>query len=276
MGRIGRYLNEETVFMAAIHLSRPLSAICLLAALLPSAGFGEIYKWVDSKGRVHFSDKRNANEAAKPIDSLITADPGGNEFLFHPEADVTLRQGDNQASGDATLLSVGNGNHQEMSLLRFEISPLLAELHRNPSKKLLSATLLLYANTEDKPQGQEAPGHMGSAADTAFYLKPTHNNFAEQTITWEQFFNQNHYTPAAIRRLPSAAMPGSEDAHQNYSIDLMPLMEQLTAGNLRLFTLEMRLQRATGDARINLYSREAAVEKRPALRVLLGGTPSTP
>ena len=32
-----------------------------------------------------------------------------------------------------------------MSLLRFEISPLLAELHRNPDKKLLSTTLLLYA-----------------------------------------------------------------------------------------------------------------------------------
>jgi hypothetical protein len=266
--------------MAATKGYRRLSLVCLLILALPATGLGEIYKWVDAKGQVHFSDKRNAHEQAKLIDSeLLEADPSGNEFLFQPEADVLLRQGTAKPLGNTTLLSAGNstrgGNRvQEVSLLRFDISPLLAELHRNPTKKLLSANLLLYANTEENPHNQAAPGHMGDASDTAFYLKPVHNNFDEKTITWEQFFNQNHYTPNAVRRLPGTAVPGTDDARRDYDIDLLPLLTQLTSGNLRQLTLEMRLQRVSGNARVNLYSREAAVEKRPTLRVLLMGEPA--
>lgn len=265
--------------MAVTRCYRRFSLACLLMLVLPAQGLSEIYKWVDAKGQVHFSDKRSAHEQAKPIDAQpAVADASGNEFLFQPEADALLRQGHTSPLGDSTLLSAasstrGGNRTQEVSLLRFEISPLLAELHRNPTKKLLGASLLLYANTEDNPQGQEAPGHMGGAVDTAFYLKPVHNNFDEKTITWEQFFNQNHYTPNAIRRLPGTAVPGTEDAQHNYEIDLLPLLTQLTAGNLRQFTLEMRLQRIAGNARVNLYSREAAVEKRPSLRVLLASAP---
>lgn len=256
--------------MAATFSLRQFCLAGLLAALPPASGLAEIYKWVDAKGQVHFSDKRHAHEQAQPIDSsVLGADPSGNELLFPPEADVTLRQGNNRPAGAATLLSAGNEAPQEVSLLRFEISPLLAELHRNPGKKLLSATLQLYANTEDKPLGQEAPGHKGSAADTAFYLKPVHNNFDEQAVTWEHFFNQTHYTPAAIRRLSGIAVPGSEDSRHDYAIDVLPLVAQLMAGNLRQLTLEMRLQRLAGGARVNFYSREAAAEKRPGLRVVL-------
>lgn len=265
--------------MAATKHYRRFSMACLLMLAWPAMGWGEIYKWVDAKGQVHFSDKRNAHEEAKLIDSeLVETDPSGNEFLFQPEADVLLRQGSSNSLGSSTLLSAGNstrgGNRtQEVSLLRFDISPLLAELHRNPTKKLLSASLLLYANTEENPHNQAAPGHMGDASDTAFYLKPVHNNFDEKTITWEQFFNQTHYTPNAVRRLPGTAVPGTDEANRDYDIDLLPLLTQLTAGNLRQITLEMRLQRVAGNARINLYSREAALEKRPTLRVLLAGEP---
>jgi hypothetical protein len=270
----------EQVFMALTKSDLRFSLVCLLMLVLPATGSSEIYKWVDAKGQVHFSDKRNAHEQAKLVEGeAVAADPSGNEFLFQPEADVLLRQGSGNSLGNSSLLSVGNSTRggsrvQEVSLLRFDISSLLAELHRNPTKKLLSASLLLYANTEENPHNQDAPGHMGGVTDTAFYLKPVHNNFDEKTITWDQFFNQNHYTPNAIRRLPGTAVPGTEDAQRNYDIDLMPLLTQLTAGNLRQFTLEMRLQRVAGNARVNIYSREASVEKRPTLRVLLTSSPA--
>jgi|GEM_PF-6626598 len=265
--------------MAVTKGYRGLSLVCVLILMFPAMGFGEIYKWVDAKGQVHFSDKRHAHEEAKLIGSeLVDTNPSGNEFVFQPEADVLLRQGTSNPLGNGTLLSAGNSSRggkrtQEVSLLRFDISPLLAELHRNPTKKLLSASLMLYANTDENPHKQSAPGHMGGPADTAFYLKPVHNNFEEKSITWEQFFNQNHYTPNAVRRLPGTAVPGTDDARRDYDIDLLPLLTQLTAGNLRQFTLEMRLQRA-GNARINLYSREAVAEKRPTLRVLLMAEPA--
>lgn len=265
--------------MAATELLRRALLVCLLTLGVATSLNAEIYKWVDAKGQVHFSDKRHAHEDAKRIDDEPTlADPSGNEFLFHPDADAMLSQGQASPLGKGKLLSAGNsirgGNRlQDVSLLRFEISALLTELHRNSGKKLLSATLYLHANTEEKVPGQASPGHMGTAADTAFYLKPVHNNFYEKTVTWEQFYNQNNYTPNAIRRLPTATVPGGEDSDHNFEVDLTPLMEQLIAGNLRQFTLEMRLQR-TNTARVNVYSREAPVELRPALRVLLSSPPT--
>src|SRR5690606_19248404 len=101
------------------------------------------------------------------------------------------------------------------------------DLHRNPQKKLLRATLRLYANTEDKLYGQskEDAGHSGKNGDNAFYLKPVHNNFEESIVTWVSFFDQSHYTPAAVRNLSTVTAPASDDDNRkDYEIDVLPLI----------------------------------------------------
>jgi hypothetical protein len=254
---------------------------CIALIALPLSGWGEIYKWVDAKGQVHFSDKRYADDRAKRIDDEpLLAQQGGNQFTFQPEADAMLRQNQNQPLGLSTALSAGNWGqngtrYQNVSVMRFEIGPLLEEMHRNPQKKLLRATLQLHANTDDKPYGQgvnsqEPAGHSSKGGDNAFYLKPVHNNFEEVAVTWSSFFDQSNYTPSAIRSLPGIAVPGSgEDPRKNYEIDVLPLVQKLMEINLRQITLEMRLQRSSGRAQVTFFSREAEVGKRPTLQVEL-------
>lgn len=260
-------------------LQRWLLWICLAA--LPLIGQAEIYKWVDAKGNVHFSDKRYADEKAQRIDEVTqVTQQNGNQFIFQPEADALLRQNQTQPLGLSTALSAGQWSqggtsYQNVSVMRFEVGPLLEEMHRNPQKKLLRATLLLYANADDKLYGQgvtnqEAPGHSAKGGDNGFYLKPAHNNFDENTTTWESFFDANNYTPTAVRSLPSIAVPGSDqDNQKNYEIDVLPLVQKLMDANLRQITLEMRLQRTSGRAQVTFYSREAEVDKRPSLQVEL-------
>lgn len=252
----------------------------ILVMALPLNGRAEIYKWVDAKGQVHFSDKRYANEQAKRVDDtpLITQQ-NGNQFIFLPEADALLRQNQREPLGLSTALSAGQwsqsgSSYQNVSVMRFEVGPLLEELHRNPQKKILRATLLLYANTDDTLYGQgvsqQAAGHSSKGGDNAFYLKPVHNNFDEKTATWEAFFNSSNYTPAAVRNLPGIAVPGSDDDNEkNYEIDALPLVQKLMEANLRQITLEMRLQRTSGRAQVTFYSREAEEGKRPSLQVEL-------
>lgn len=247
---------------------------------LPLTAQGEIYKWVDAKGQVHFSDKRYASGQAKRMDDTpLLTQQNGNQFIFLPEADSLLRQNQSEPLGLSTALSAGQWSqsgtsYQNVSVMRFEIGPLLEELHRNPQKKLLRATLLLYANLDDTLYGQgvtqETAGHSSKGGDNAFYLKPVHNNFDEQTATWDSFFNPSNYTPTAVRSLPGIAVPGSdEDNQKNYTIDVLPLVQKLMEANLRQITLEMRLQRTSGRAQVTFYSREAEVDKRPSLRVEL-------
>lgn len=259
----------------------PRWTLWMLLMALPLTGWGEIYKWVDASGRVHFSDKRYADERAKRIDEEpFLAQQNGNQFAFQPEADALLRQNQTQPLGKSTALSAGHWSqsgtsYQNVSVMRFEIGPLLEEMHRNPQKKLLRATLRLYANGDDKLYGQgvsnqEPAGHSSKGGDNAFYLKPVHNNFDEANATWSSFFNQSNYTPSAIRNLPGIAVPGSEDdSLKNYEIDVMSLVRQLMAANLRQITLEMRLQRTSGRAQVTFFSREAEVSKRPTLHVEL-------
>lgn len=248
---------------------------------LPLSGWGEIYKWVDAKGQVHFSDKRYADDRAKRIDEEpLLAQQNGNQFTFQPEADAMLRQNQGQSLGLSTALSAGHWSqsgttYQNVSLMRFEIGPLLEEMHRNPQKKLLRATLRLYANGDDKLYGQgvtnqEPPGHSSKGGDNAFYLKPVHNNFDEAGVTWDSFFNQSNYTPTAIRSLPGIAVPGSDNEPlKNYEIDVLSLVQKLMDANLRQVTLEMRLQRTSGRAQVTFFSREAELGKRPTLQVEL-------
>lgn len=254
---------------------------CIALMALPLSGWGEIYKWVDAQGRVHFSDKRYADERAKRIDEEPQlAQQGGNQFTFHPEADALLQQNQRQPLGQSTALSAGNWSqsgtrYQSVSVMRFEIAPLLEEMHRNPQKKLLRATLRLYANADDKLYGQsvnnqEPAGHSSKGGDNAFYLKPVHNNFEEAQVTWSSFFDQSNYTPSAIRNLPGIAVPGSaDDPQKDYEIDVLPLVQKLMEANLRQVTLEMRLQRTSGRAQVTFFSREAEVSRRPTLHVEL-------
>lgn len=253
----------------------------MLLITLPLAGRAEIYKWVDAKGQVHFSDKRYADDRAKRIDDAqLLTQQNGNQFTFQPDADALLRQNQDQPLGLSTALSAGNWSqggtsYQNVSVMRFEVGPLMEEMNRNPQKKLLRATLHLHANSDDKLYGQgvsnqEPAGHSSKGGDNAFYLKPVHNNFEEANVTWSSFFNQSNYTPNAVRSLPGIAVPGSEDNPQkNYEIDALPLVEKLMAANLRQITLEMRLQRTSGRAQVTFFSREAEVDKRPTLRVEL-------
>ena len=145
-------------------------------------------------------------------DEPLLAQQNGNQFTFQPEADAMLRQNQTQPLGLSSALSAGNWSqsgtsYQNVSVMRFEIGPLLEEMHRNPQKKLLRATLYLHANSDDKLYGQgvsnqEPAGHSSKGGDNAFYLKPVHNNFDETGVTWDSFFNQSNYTPTAIRSLP--------------------------------------------------------------------------
>ncbi|WP_187407941.1 DNRLRE domain-containing protein [Saccharophagus sp. K07] len=247
-----------------------------LAFVLGGAGaHGEIYKWVDAQGQVHFSDKRYANEKAKRIDAeVVQEQQNPNQFVFYPDADALLQQNQKKPLGTSTALSAGHSQQgQNISLIRFDVASLLEELHRNPNKKLLRATLRLYANADDRLYGQNTTaeaGHFGKNGDNAFYLKPVHNNFEEKTVTWADFFDQSHYTPAAVRNLPSVTAPSSnEDNLKDYEIDVLPLIQQLMAANLRQFTLEMRLQRTSGRGQVTFFSREADPAKRPSLTVEL-------
>lgn len=264
--------------MALPSLTRRLLCIGLIA--LPLAARAEIYKWVDAKGQVHFSDKRYAQEGAERLnDEPLLTQQNDNQFLFQPEADALLRQNQREPLGLSSALSAGQWSqsgtsYQNVSVMRFEVGPLLETLHRNPNKKILRATLMLYANTDDALYGQrvsqETGGHSSKGGDNAFYLKPVHNNFDEKTVTWQTFYDASNYTPAAVRSLPGIAVPGSGDDNQkNYAIDVLPLVQKLMEANLRQVTLEMRLQRTSGRAQVTFYSREAEVGKRPSLQVEL-------
>ena len=48
--------------------------VLLIALLIPVVGLSEVYKWVDEKGKVHFSDKKPDSEKA----NAETVDVGVN------------------------------------------------------------------------------------------------------------------------------------------------------------------------------------------------------
>lgn len=253
--------------------------LCLL--ILPVTGSAEIYKWVDANGKVHFSDKKHAHEQAKRLDSEAEIDVAEqkNRLILYPEADALLSQNSTSPQGNSRALSagswhVGGTTMQTTSLLRFDLSELLSLVNGKPGKRIASAQLILRANTDDKLYGQgvnnqEAPGHSAAKGDNAFYLMPTHNSWQENAVTWSDFYSSSHYTPTAIRNLPSIAVPGTTNPAQDFDIDVKDLLQALFKANIRELTLEMKLQRLPSMAQVTFHSREADSESRPHLVITL-------
>lgn len=243
--------------------------------------FANIYQWTDSQGRVHYGDKRAANTEAIVLgqrESAVTTD--GLVFTFVPEADALLIKTRKSAQGKSSLLSSGywsahNRTLETRSLIRFEISSLLRELKLSPDKQLAGASLELFANIEDKLYGQgttnrESPGHSTKTGDNAFYLKPVYNEWEEQEVTWESFYNPSHHTPAAIRQLPTVSVPGSDGVpDKTFLIDVSELVAGLVLAGQREFTLEISPQRRATMAQVTFYSREGPPANSPRLTVNL-------
>lgn len=255
-------------------------AVLISLMVLPLAGAAEVYKWVDSNGRVHFSDKKHAHQQAERLGAeQETADPNSNHLTLHAEADAILSRNSSEPRGNTPVLSAGNWNVggttvQNVSLLRFDLSELLRVVNASPGKQLHGAQLQLFANTDVKLYGQgvnnqEPPGHSTLNGDNAFYLKASHNSWEEAKVTWEHYYSSNHYVPSAIRALPSVAVAGSASAGENFSIDITELVAELIKNNIREVTLEMRLQRLPKMAQVTFHSRESQMSLRPALMVEL-------
>lgn len=242
----------------------------------------QVYRWVDESGRVHFSDRRYAREGFQPLEKPpAVASDDGWLFTFTPQADAALLSNRNNAQGKTRFLSAGQwtarGNsYQVASLMRFDITPLLAHLHTSePRKRVARAELTLYANTEDKLYGQgsankEAPGHSTLQGSNAFYLKPAHNNWEESRVTWSQYYDPSHYTPSTIRNLPAVSAPTSgDDRERDYALDVTELLLALVRSNTREFTLELTPQRRSAMAQVTFFSREAGQDKAPRLVIEL-------
>lgn len=251
---------------------------CLYAA--PVVVTAEIYKWVDAKGRTHFSDKRHASEQAQRLDAEPEAvEVDKNRLIIYPEADALLTENSDTAQGDAHVLSAGRWHTggtsvQNTSLLRFDLSELLSAVHSGQGKRVAQAQLILYANTDDKLYGQgvnnqEVPGHSTLRGDNAFYVMPAHNSWNESKVTWSDYYSNNHYTPSAVRMLPSVAVDGSKSPTQDFEIDVKDLVQQLTESNVRELTLELKLQRLSAMAQVTFHSREAELDYRPRLLIEL-------
>lgn len=254
--------------------------LSLMGFMAPSV-HAQVYKWVDESGRVHFSDRRYAREGFQPLEAPpAAASDDGWLFTFTPQADAALLSNRNNAQGQTRFLSAGQwtarGNsYQVASLMRFDITPLLAHLHTSePRKRVARAELTLYANTEDKLYGQgsankEAPGHSTLQGSNAFYVKPSHNNWEESRVTWSQYYDPSHYTPSTIRNLPAVSAPTSgEDRERDYALDVTELLLALVRSNTREFTLELTPQRRSAMAQVTFFSREAQ-DKAPRLVIEL-------
>lgn len=256
--------------------------LCLL--ILPLSATAEIYKWVDASGRVHFSDKKHADERAKRVDEPPEDEAiSQNRLTFYPDADTLLSQNKNTAQGNTHALSAGNWSVggtsvQHTSLLRFDLTELLSVVNGDAGKRIASAKLYLYANTDDKLYGQEVsnkepPGHSTLKGSNAFYLIPSHNSWEESKATWSDYYSNSHYTPSTIRSLPSVTVEASSSATEDYEVDVNELMSRIAKNNIRELTLEMKLQRLPPMAQVTFYSKEAAAEKRPRMVIELVDPP---
>lgn len=259
--------------------TKVLGIFFCLTLLCPN-GYAEVYKWVDSKGKVHLSDKRAAPQQAVQLDAPALMGKDGNQFNFIPEADALLHSKKNSPQGKSTALSTGFWNssrsaYEVTSILRFDISALIAEVNSHPNKEIVSAHLHLFANTTDriyqKRRNNAAPiGHSTLKGDNAFYVKAVHSNWDEHTTTWSQYYSNTNYTPSRIRVLPFAKVSGSaNDNSLDYKIDLLELIKQCSKTNMRELTLELRLQRQPAMAEVAFYSKEAETGKQPTLTIKL-------
>ncbi len=50
-----------------------IPALCLAALTTVGAARGEVYKWVDDQGRIHFSDEKPVREQAETVDIEVTS-----------------------------------------------------------------------------------------------------------------------------------------------------------------------------------------------------------
>lgn len=258
-----------------------LISLLVTALGLNASSQAEVYRWVDDKGQVHFGDRRAAGAGFERMDAPEEdATNDGWSFAFTPEADAVLHSNKEGTQGKSTLLSSGHWTlsgaaYEVSSLVRFDISALLQELNSNPDKRIGAARLMLFANTETRLYGQgvankEPAGHSTLRGDNAFYVKPAHNNWQEDTVTWKGFYDSSHYTPSFIRNLPAITVPGSGSDHsRNYEIDMKVLVEALAQGNMREFTLELRPQRRSSGAQVTFFSREGGPETTPKLVIEL-------
>lgn len=276
-------LIQLEAMSAAIKYMHSIVWLCLL--LTPFTANAEIYKWVDANGRIHFSDKKHAGEQAQRLDAEPEQENTNNNHLtFYPEADALLGENTTSPQGKSRALSAGRWNvagtsMQNTSVLRFDLTELVAVVNTGKGKQLVSAHLELYANTDDKLYGQgvsnqEAPGHSTLKGDNAFYLKPVHNSWDESNAMWSDFYSSSHYTPTTIRNLPSIAVEGSKSPSQDYSIDVSEMLRAIINSNIRELTLEMKLQRLPTMAQVTFHSREADVDKRPRLLIELLDKPA--
>ena len=265
--------------ISSTHLLSALLALTLTGAVSPA--YAEIYRWVDDQGRVHFGDKRSAPKTAKPNgeqEQSVTSD--GLTFTFLPQADALLSTTHKNSQGKSSVLSSGywstpKGKLETKSLIQFEITPVLKELNTNKHKHLANALIELYANTDDKLYGQgttnkQSPGHSTLRGDNAFYLRPTHNNWQEGSVTWSEFYGGRYIVPSGVRQLPVISARGSNgDPDKNYIIDATELIAALILTQQREVTLEMTPQRTSTMAQVTFYAREAQENKRPRLIVKL-------
>lgn len=256
-------------------------ALCLNALVYGPLCYSEIYRWVDDRGRVHYSDKSAAVRGATVLgekNKLVSSD--GKTYTFLPEADTLLSKGKTIPKGTAPMLSTGYWNTrgktiETKSLIQFDIGTVLTELNQHKHKKLDYASLELNANTRDKLYGQgisnlERAGHSTLRGDNAFYLRPTRNDWSEANTHWETFFNDQKPTPNAVRQLPIVSVPGSGgSATKNYLIDVTDLVTSLVKTQQREFTLEMTPQRSSTMAQVTFFAREAGHDKAPKLTITL-------
>lgn len=255
--------------------------LALVAVVHFHCSAAEIYRWKDAKGKTHWGDERSAPEHAVRVDpGAPKTENSGNQFVIYPEADTMMKERQRSARGESTALSAGywkvtRNVYELTSIMRFDLSDLLAELGTNKDKKIIRAELKLFANTQDKihPRNNksESPeGHYSNRSDNSFFVTPVRSSWDEHSTMWQNFYNDSEYTPMQVRKLPFVKAPGSENNNAlDYTIDLSQMITQATSVNMRALTLELKLQRRATLAVVTFFSREAALDVRPRLEVTL-------
>ncbi len=111
--------------MKQAHLKKSLQTACLAVVLVTSASHADIYKWVDSNGKVHYSENKDDAGKAKVEQVKVPTQPSTNspaalswkdqEIEFRKRQAKKIPEQANQPEPPAPKLVSGNESEADAS-----------------------------------------------------------------------------------------------------------------------------------------------------------------